>query len=144
MSCVILDPGNQLQQIAVFLADRQRMICEFDTPLLIVADSYSIERRRRRDLEVSVTPAMPSVASTAVSCSELDFRLARDVLMPASTNVSVYVPGGSASRRYSPLHRCTVTRGTGRTSARASTVTPGSTPPPVSTTFPRMTPVCCA
>ena len=37
-----------------------------------------------------------------------------------------------------------VTRGVGSTLARASIVTPGSTRPPVSATFPTIVPVCCA
>ena len=42
------------------------------------------------------------------------------------------------------LQSVTVSRGPGSTSDRASTVTPGSTAPPVSTTFPLISPVCWA
>ena len=56
--------------------------------------------------------------------------------MPDSVKVTVYWPGGSAGSWYDPSSPVTVTRGPGSTGERASTVTPGSTPPPVSVTLP--------
>ena len=68
------------------------LICVLDTPLLIVADSFSIIVAVAVTSTASVTPWMPSVASTVVSCPSWTSACRVTFCMPASTNVSVYLP----------------------------------------------------
>src|SRR5205814_7926698 len=64
----------------------------------------------------------------------------RETENPASCAVTVKVPGGRLTTRYSPAVSVTVTRGPRSTSLVAVMVTPGSAPPWLSRTVPRRLP----
>ena len=105
-------------------------------PLVIAAEVLSTMIVSAVTVTASLTPPTPIAASTAVISDSCTAAFFVTVCMPDSVNVSAYCPGGNAGNWYDPSPAVTVTRGPGSTSDRASTVTPGSTPPLVSATFP--------
>ncbi len=56
-----------------------------------------------RTMIVSVTPPTSSVVSTLMVCPSCRRASRRAVLKPDSSKATVYVPGGSAGKRYTPF-----------------------------------------
>src|SRR6185295_14188063 len=129
-----------------------------------VGTEVSISRSRRAPTLVFSTSTVGDEPLTVtVSCSDASFISASTVIVwrtgttmpsriigakPASSNLSVYVPELTAGKRYKPL-ALVVAVGLPMTAGPDSvTVTPGSTPPWSSVTFPTSSPnvwpVCAA
>src|SRR5438105_12620684 len=110
-------------------------------PLAIAADVLSTSVASPVTVTDSVRPPTPIVASAAVVSASSTRTFLVTVCIPDNVNVSAYSPGGNWGSWNEPSDAVVVTRGPGSTSARASTVTPGSTPPLVSVTLPAIDPV---
>ena len=95
---------------------------------------------------VSVRSPTSSVTGTVSRLPTLTSRAGRlTVLNPVSSAVTVYLPGGSCVRRYSPEVLVLVARVNPVPSCRAVTVVPAMTAPVASTTLPVISPVvACA
>ena len=90
----------------------------------------------------SIAPTLMSPATLAVKPDVSSMPSRTKVLNPGSVNVTVYVPGRSASISYRPAPSVTVVRTPSMSAGLVvSTVTPGSTPPVSSVTSPAMLPV---
>jgi hypothetical protein len=142
VSCVYWTPGISLIRSRYSWPTGTLLICSLEIPLVIAADVLSMSAAVAVTVTASVTPLTVSAASAVVMSDSWTSALRVAVVIPSSVKVSVYSPGGRAGNWNVPSAAVTVTRGPGRTDARASTVTPGSTPPPVSVTLPWMDPVC--
>ena len=89
---------------------------------------------------IEPTDIVPSTFAVKSETSSIPSRT--NVLNPGNVNVTVYVPGRSASIVYRPAPSVTVERTPSiNAGLAASTVTPGSTPPVSSATLPAMAPV---
>src|SRR5437867_8368667 len=82
-----------------------------------------------------------STFSVAVNPSRISIPSCLIVLKPGSSNVTVYVPGGTPGKRYDPSALVTDTCGPSIAGLVAVTVTPGSTAWLASVTLPLMVPV---
>src|SRR5262245_41667622 len=93
-------------------------------------------------LIVSLTAPIDSVAFTTDVCpTESLTPVCSNFLNPCSSATTRYVPSGSSGARYNPCSLVTTDRSAPVSRFVIVTVTPGSTPPELSTTVPSMDPL---
>ena len=91
---------------------------------------------------VSATPPTPSVSARLMVWPRVSDAWDFAVLKPWRVADTSYTPGGSAGKRKFPCSSVTAVVTPTVEELRASTVTPGSTPPWASLTTPTIEPLC--